>query len=140
MTECYQLKFVKIGNEIVGARPVGWDKSDVDGFGHDEDGKDVNAIEWNTTCPLCADLVNFGLDSIYQDKSGNLFVSCPSCNNPLPKNVEKIQSEGMDSSNPIDAETLLANFDNSDLADPIAEKLFDIEVDLERMPGLSESV
>lgn len=141
MTECYQLKYVKIGDEIVGARPTGWDKSDVDGFGHDEEGNDVNAIEWNTTCPQCADLVTFDVASIYQDRLGTLYVSCDTCQSPLPDDVKQIQSsnKGLDSSDPVDVEALLAKFGHNDLIDPISEKLFDIEIDLERMPGLSES-
>ena len=41
--DCYSLRYITIGKEEVGARPIGWDSEDVDGFGTNAEGDKVHA-------------------------------------------------------------------------------------------------
>ena len=130
MIPCYSLKDVLVGSEMVSARPVGWDKVDYDGFGHDKDGEDVQAIEWASTCPSCGDLLQFIVTDIFK-LNDNYCVECKECGAGK-------RPEGLDISNPIDPEKMLENYVDVSFVDPIKSGTFDIEIDKDRLLRLAE--
>jgi hypothetical protein len=67
----FDLKAVKVGKDVVHARPVAWDRTDSDGFGNDEAGNPINAVRFNTTCPACAQLMDFGVDDLFKGTDGS---------------------------------------------------------------------
>lgn len=135
MTPCYELKFVKIKNEVVGARPIGWNDVDIDGFGHDASGNDVMAVEWMTTCPYCGNMVQFevaGVAKIKTDDQEDEYVSCGECGAGAEFIPESSKS-GLDESNPVDVDSIV--LDVADFMDPLNED-FGFEIDYDRMPGV----
>lgn len=79
----YDLLEINVGQETLQARPIEWSGEIVDGYGNDSDGELVKAIKWMTTCPECADLIEFESKSIFvidDDKH----VICQSCNMKPP--------------------------------------------------------
>ena len=130
MTECYGLKDVVVGKESIMARPVGWDKEDYDGFGHDKDGNDVNAIQWHATCPACAQLLDFEHKDVYVVDNVE-YVGCSSCKTgekPEISGISGLAKEELGISNPVDIEELVGKLEDAKFIDPIADGLFDIKL------------
>lgn len=127
--KCYELIDVKIKSELIQARPIRWDREIADGFGNDKNGEPVESIEFHTTCPYCGNLIQFTRDSLFIDVMGNKYnITCLSCKaGNLPAMIENKGSER--TINPISMVFI----------DPIAEGLFDVEVDEERLLKLEST-
>jgi hypothetical protein len=91
----YDLIDVIVSGGEVQARPIAWDGEDVDGQGHDAQGRQLLATRYHTTCPKCGQLVEFETDNIaWVPASGNSpasgHVNCVFCGpevvkaNPTP--------------------------------------------------------
>lgn len=139
MTECYKLVDVVCGGHQLQARPVGWDGEDVDGFGNDKKGYPVIAIEFHTTCPQCGNLVDFNKCDLYvgKDRSENN-IKCETCGcgadflKPQHAGNKKGITEKKIKLSAFGAEKLI-------FRDPIADGLFDEEVDLELLKKLDSA-
>jgi len=133
MIPCYKLVEVRVGSQIVSARPVRWDEQDEDGFGHSVDGKEISAIGFHTTCPSCGELIDFDNVDLYlaiDDSENNL--SCGACgagNKKLETQADSPKEEIQDRK---EIEIKSAGF-----IDPIAEGLFDVEIDEEILGKLT---
>jgi hypothetical protein len=80
MNTPFDLKEVRIGRDIVHARPIAWDREDFDGFGNDKDGEQMKPVSFHTTCPACAQLVEFSPDSLFTGVDGSIDnLACGSC-------------------------------------------------------------
>jgi hypothetical protein len=136
---CYELIHVRVGSEVLQARPIAWDREVWDGEGNDRDGVPVEAVEFVTTCPFCANLIQFKKDEIYyssnpgaSDKGPGTSrwavggaptdVGCVTCGAGNAKlEVEELEPE---------LETVVVR---TSFKDPIASGLFGDEVDFERL-------
>ena len=128
----YDLVYITIGTETVGARPTSWDAEDVTGSGVDVNGNEVNPTEWMTTCPACADLVNVLKPNIYiaTDKT-EYCVKCPTCE--TGKEFKKSQFAA--ASEPAERKPDAATF-----IDPIKKGLFDHSIDRDLLVTLDEEL
>tara|TARA_R100001244_G_scaffold25113_2_gene25422 strand:- start:79985 stop:80398 length:414 start_codon:yes stop_codon:yes gene_type:complete len=133
MSYAYDLLYVTIGNEEVGARPTAWDAQDETGQGVDIAGKEINAIAWMTTCPGCGEMVDVLKPGLYIATDGTEFCfSCISCG--AGKEVKKLQ---------FSTEVEVVKKETPDVAvfiDPIKEGLFDNEVDHDVLLSLDEGL
>lgn len=136
MTSCYDLITIKLKNEIIQARPVAWDREIADGFGNDVRGNPVTAVEFHATCPYCGNLVHFTSDDIYKDKQEKDNVKCLMCragsevgNVGAPKELKKTLAGGPKA---IESKVLV-------FIDPIADGLFDLEVDHDLLKELDST-
>lgn len=112
VTTPFDLRPVKIGKEIVHARPIAWNGTDSDGFGNDEAGNPITAFRFNTTCPACAQLVEFELSDLFKGTDGSDDnIVCASCKAGIDRAPDK--------------EAVVAKIveTKSPFTDPIAEKL-----------------
>jgi len=87
----YDLLEVKINKEVLHARPVEWSGQDEDGFGRDKDGEYVHATKWHTTCPGCAQLIEFSMENCAMEDE-SVFVSCETCNIGRDKVVDLVNT------------------------------------------------
>lgn len=83
---CYEWSEITVYKELVRARPVGWDREIVDSDGNDKDGIPVVAVEFETTCPYCGNLLQFKTSDIYCSVGNSANIKCGTCN----KGNEKI--------------------------------------------------
>jgi hypothetical protein len=139
MTECYKLIDVVCGGHKLQARPVDWDRQDVDGFGNDRKGEPVNAIGFHTTCPRCGNLIDFRRSTLYvgTDETENN-IKCESCG--CGTDFSKLQNEesGKETvERKIEVPILTAK--KLVFRDPIADGLFDEEVDLNLLAKLDST-
>lgn len=131
MSYAYDLLYITIGDEKVGARPTEWDRQDETGSGVDISGKEINAVTWMTTCPKCGGLVNVIKSGLYVASDGTEFCfSCPECG--AGKELKKAQfSTSADKKQTVDIATFI---------DPIKEGLFENEVDVDLLLSLDEEL
>jgi len=130
MIPAYRLKEIFIKSTSIRARPIEWDRIDVDGQGHDKDGEDVYPTKWHTTCPHCANLLEFEAKDIYK-LNENENVGCTNC-------WVGEKPDGIDWSNPVDVEELLSKIDIAEFCDPIISGNFDIEIDHDKLAIIAE--
>lgn len=78
MITCYSLRPVLVDGVEMLARPISWAGLDQDGFGHNDDGSDVVATGFHTTCPHCSSLIEFNLQDIVVASDGEN-VTCRDC-------------------------------------------------------------
>ena len=128
---CYDLINVVIKKEQVQARPIAWDREIYDTDGNDVKGEPVEAVEFHTTCPYCGDLIHFAKDEILwiaenDQPEGN--VQCEECG--AGKKLE-ISEDGTPQPRQISAVQV-------EFLDPIAEGLFDVEIDQELFEKVEE--
>lgn len=121
MTTCYDFIDIKIKTEKIQARPVGWDRPIVDGYGNGADGKPVKPTEFHATCPYCGNLVHFTIDDLYRDTAGMINnVKCLICRAGAEALVQAKQTEKKE----VVPQKMA-------FIDPIGDGLFELEVDLE---------
>lgn len=134
----YDLIEVNVGSHTIAARPIEWDGKDYDGAGNGENGQQINAIVFMTTCPACAQLVQFNKTDIYtaDDKSINN-VRCTSCNlgrnpTPSPDDIHDLVVVLDEPEQPSDDEADSAP--SADIfIDPILSGDYEIAVDADRL-------
>ena len=128
MSQCYQLIDIQIKNDKTQARPIAWDRTLVDGEGNDEAGKPVVSIKFATTCPFCANLIEFNRDDLYTatNKSINN-IKCETCGAANQKaEIAAKEEEEKKTEN-----VVVAHY--TTFRDPIAAGLFGEEIDFERL-------
>ena len=128
----YDLIEISVGTHIVSARPIEWDGKDYDGGGNDADGKPINAVVYMTTCPVCAQLINFKHEEIYiaLDKSERN-IKCPSCG--LGKDGASTPDDVHDLVVLLDedSDTVYKNGTSTLFVDPILSGEFDIPIEVD---------
>ena len=68
----FDLLNIIIAEEEMAARPVE--------FTHDEEENITGVTRYETTCPRCSELVQFGTNEIFEDEEGTLYVQgCEDC-------------------------------------------------------------
>lgn len=108
----FDLKEVRVGKEIVRARPIAWADEDADGFGNDKNGNPIQPTQFHTTCPACAQLMEFGLNDLFTGVDGSVDnLACVSCK----AGVERAPNKPAVIAKIIETK--------SPFVDPIAEKL-----------------
>ena len=117
MIKCYELITIKVKKEEVLARPVAWDREIYDGEGNDKKGVPVNPTEFHATCPHCGNLIHFSLEDMYVAVSGENNVKCGECG------AADIPAEAKEEKVILPSDVVFL--------DPIAEGLFDLEIDEE---------
>jgi hypothetical protein len=123
MTLCYQFIDIQIKDCKSQARPVSWDREIWDGNGNDIKGNPVNPIEFDTTCPFCANLIHFRVQDLYVAENGTINnIECGSCGVSNLRVESEIKVEGKM------VEPTVTTF-----RDPIAAGLFGDEIDFERL-------
>jgi hypothetical protein len=133
---CYDLIYVRVGSEVLQARPIAWDREVWDGEGNDREGNPVEAIEFVTTCPHCANLIQFKKDEIYYTSEADVSISdrwavggaptdvgCVTCGVGNPK---------LEVNDSVEEEPKIAVVRTS-FKDPIADGLFGDEIDFTRL-------
>jgi hypothetical protein len=65
MIACYSLLDIVVQGQVSQARPIEWNVPDEDGFGNDKNGKPIEATGWHTTCPFCAQLIEFHKNDLF---------------------------------------------------------------------------
>lgn len=137
--DCYGLRYVTVSSEEVGARPIGWDSEDVNGFGTNSDGEEVRANKWMTTCPYCANLIEFGTNQVRRVVENKQFVAdyicCPNCN-AGEENLPDVEPQALDESDPVNVDEMILSSDIAEFVDPLEGDNFGFEIDYERMPGV----
>lgn len=112
MSTPFDLKEVRVGKEVVHARPIAWDREDFDGFGNDKDGTPMQPIKFHTTCPACAQLMEFALPDLFKGVDGSSDnLVCATC------------KAGVDRAVDVPAAIAKVVEANSPFVDPIANKL-----------------
>lgn len=84
----YALAEISIGDEILNARPIEWDREIADGEGKDENGDYAVAIKYETACPGCGDSLIF--------EAGMSSVRCPHCGIGEDEHTEVYESPFQD--------------------------------------------
>jgi hypothetical protein len=80
MSTPFDLKEVRVGKEVVHARPIAWDREDADGFGNDKNGDPMQPTKFHTTCPACAQLMEFSPTDLFEGVDGSSDnLACASC-------------------------------------------------------------
>lgn len=79
MTNPFDLKEVRVGTEVLFARPFEWDREHADGNGNDKFGNPILPTKFMTTCPKCSQLINFGPKDIFFSTKGLESIACPGC-------------------------------------------------------------
>ena len=81
----FDLIEIKIGDQIVRARPTEWDKEFEDGDGHAADGTYPVPTKFETACPHCSQMLEFD--------AGYVAIKCKECENgedvPMVKEAEE---------------------------------------------------
>jgi hypothetical protein len=134
----YDLIEIIVGPHESTARPIEWDGKDYDGQGNDEHGKPIGAIIYMTTCPGCAQLLQFKKEDLYiaADKTVNN-VKCGICklgrpSVPTPDEVHDlivVLDEPSDLPEEDESESLPSNI----FVDPVLNGDFTIPVDADRL-------
>lgn len=75
----YDLKEVRLGTEVLYARPIEWDREQADGNGNDKFGNPILPIKFESTCPKCAQLISFGPKDIFFSTKGFESIACTTC-------------------------------------------------------------
>ncbi len=125
MIKCYELISVIVKGETVFARPVAWDREIYDGMGNDAKGEPAVPTEYHATCPHCGNLIHFLVDDMYVAISGKNNIRCGECG-AASAPAESVETKVIQ---PVDMTYL----------DPIAEGLFDIEIDQELLEKLDSA-
>lgn len=55
----YSFRKIRVGEDVMNARPIIWDAEPVDSEGHDKNGRIIIPIKFETTCPKCGYLIQF---------------------------------------------------------------------------------
>ena len=127
----YDLIYVTVGDQQLGARPTVWDGKDETGFGQTIEGQPVEAVEWITTCPGCADLVNVIKDKLYiSSDDTKLCFKCPTCETGKKFKEFQFLDEEEKAKKAVEIVTAFI--------DPIKEGLFDHPIDHELLAKLDE--
>lgn len=129
MIKCYELITVQVKGETVLARPVAWDREIYDGEGNDAKGDPANPTEYQASCPHCGNLIHFSNDDIYEGITGADNVKCEECGAHAKKaDVE----DDPDTTSAIEPKEVT-------FLDPIADGLFDLDVDLDLLKELDST-
>lgn len=104
----FQLLEIRIGNEILHARPIAWSSEDPY-----EDGTKVT--EYETTCPSCSQMLHFKVEQI-KDVDGDKLVDCELCGAKTDKNEEVERDDEVDSST-------IINHDGPDISSKDIKKI-----------------
>lgn len=136
----YTLMPVYIGPHMVYSRPIEWNAEDVDGFGNDKEGKPVKAVRWHSTCPECAQLIDFDNSKIFTDGK-DLFVACEECGTGSTSEKTALSSAKVEEKDDVfeDEEDLhdswlpMSKTTTSMFVDPISAGKIMIDVNLEML-------
>lgn len=71
-------RIVRIGAEIMHARPIRWDEMLHDGSGH-KNGEEIIPLEYETTCPGCGQLFKFVPEEIWMSSVDGHECICCTC-------------------------------------------------------------
>lgn len=116
----FDLISIKIKNEHVQARPIEWDREPADGKGNGADGEPITPVKFMTTCPYCAQLINFRCDELYDGDN----LKCPACSAHTPPSKVESMTIEMEMAQAPDIKFSVVE---SPFIDPVANKLIDTD-------------